>query len=337
MNLSQRIDSFIRLGTQLASLSAEEKHRWFGQAQANNNWFTTKNCQLAIDGIRKYLQQDELTRWLPDYQLSVPNSRRVGVVMAGNIPAAGFHDFLCVLLSGHTLYAKLSAQDSVLLPKIADLLVTIEPAFAEKIVFAERLNDVEAIIATGSDNSARYFRYYFGKIPHVIRQNRTSIAILTGEESRAELADLGKDLLQYFGLGCRNVSTLYVPEGYIFDPLFEQIQYISQIAGHNKYVNNYDYNKSIFLINQVPHYDNGFLLLTENASLVSPISVVCYQTYQKTSKLPPLLEPYRNKIQCIVSKNGWFESGVPFGKTQQPHVWEYADQIDTMQFLASQN
>ena len=257
--------------------------------------------------------------------------------MAGNIPAVGFQDALSVLVSGHILLAKPSSDDYVLIYAILNKLIDLEPAFEDYIRFVERLNDADAFIATGSDNTARYFHYYFAKKPHIIRKNRTSVAVLTGEETNEELRALGRDALQYFGLGCRNVSKLYVPEKYDFTRFYEAIQDMDKIyLHHHKYFNNYDYNKSILLVNRVPHFDNGFLLLTESEVLVSAISVLHYETYRSLEEVKEKLAIASEKIQCVVGNSN---SGLPemvyFGETQKPGLLDYADSVDTMAFLAS--
>lgn len=334
MDAEERIQAFVTLGKKLSELSDDEKQLWTAQARANNNWFTQENVEAAIEGISAYLQEDTLRKWMAAYTLSKAE-KRVGVVMAGNIPAAGFHDFMCILLSGHVLNAKLSSQDTVLLKKIANLLTQIQPALAEHIHFVDRLNEAEAIIATGSDNSARYFKYYFGKVPHIIRQNRTSCAILNGKETTQDFEGLGKDIFLYFGLGCRNVSKIYVPEAYDFNRFFQNIELYKNVLDHHKYLNNYDYNKSIYLVNRVPHQDNGFLLLTENAALVSPVSVVYFEQYDSEEALALKIHENRSKIQCVVSKDGWYPGSISFGQAQSPEVSEYADRVDTMQFLTT--
>jgi hypothetical protein len=242
--------------------------------------------------------------------------------MAGNIPLVGFHDLLCVLISGHRLSAKLSSQDSVLMRYVVEKLVAIEPRFKDYISFVERMNDADAVIATGSDNTARYFEYYFRNIPHIIRKNRSSCAILRGTETNEQLIALGKDVFSYFGLGCRNVSKLFVPKDYDFKRLLDLWQPYHDVFNHHKYVNNYDYNKSILLVNRTPHLDNGFVLITENKALVSPISVVYYEVGEP--------DPSSDKIQCVVSAEH-----VPFGKTQEPELTDYADRVDTLKFLTA--
>jgi hypothetical protein len=177
------------------------------------------------------------------------------------------------------------------------------------------------VIATGSDNTARYFEYYFRTKPHIIRKNRSSIAVLTGNETDDQLIALGKDVFSYFGLGCRNVSKLVVPEGYDFTRPLRLWEVYHDVSNHHKYVNNYDYNKSILLINGTHHFDNGFALLTPNEALVSPISVLYYATSADLAS---------DKIQCIVGSGANY---IPFGTTQEPTLTDYADNVDTLKFL----
>ena len=337
MNPEQKIDSFTALGEFLRSpqgLQAIETWSW--KAQVHNTWFTPENVKASLLGIAEsYLDKTKLREWLSGYEIDRPDSYAVGVVMAGNIPAVGFHDMLCVLLSGHRLMAKLSSQDPVLPKLLAQELIRLEPRWTSVIEFSERLNDADAIIATGSDNSARYFRYYFGKKPHIIRQNRTSCAVLTGNEQTSDLRKLGNDILQYFGLGCRNISKLFVPFGYNFTPFFEAIQSYSPIIQHSKYQNNYDYNKSIYLVNRVPHLDNGFLLVTPNQALVSPISVVFHEEYRDMTDLQKKLEVIEDKIQCVVAAECWYPGSISLGEAQHPRLEDYADGVDTLAFLSS--
>lgn len=325
--------AFVRLGLRLRETPDEVGQGWANRAKAENGWFTEGNIAHAINGIVHLLREKELRQWLGNYDFPAVEPRKVGIVMAGNIPAVGFHDFLCVLLAGHTLLAKLSSQDSVLLTEIGNLLTEIEPRFGERIRFTERLNDADAVIATGSDNSARYFRHYFGHLPHIIRQNRTSCAVLTGEETADELLALGGDITQYFGLGCRNVSKIHIPEGYDLGIFFRGIEPLSHLAHNHKYANNHAYQRAIFLINQTPHLDNGFLILAESEALVSPVAVLHYEKYSDSGELEGKITASRQKIQCLVSRNGWYPGSIAFGNAQCPAVWEYADGVDTMRFL----
>ncbi|HXA01858.1 MAG TPA: hypothetical protein VNW99_07720 [Cytophagaceae bacterium] len=333
MDLERRIQAFSELGNRIKNITSDVFETWAVQAGASNNWFTRENVKTALDGLALVLEKKKLNEWISAYKTSRTTSRKVGVVMAGNIPCVGFHDMLCVLVSGHILYAKLSSQDSALVKNIAKALIEIEPGFAERIIFADRLNNIDAVIATGSDNSARHFKFYFGKMPHIIRQNRTSAAVLNGQESEQELGLLGKDILQYFGLGCRNVSKLYVPEDYSFTHFFQSIEYLKPISQHHKYLNNYDYNKSIFLINRVEHFDNGFLMLRESESLFSPISVVHFERYSGIGDLQARLGKWHEKIQILVGSHQIIPEAVTFGQAQCPTVMDYADGVDTMEFL----
>ncbi|MDH5366371.1 MAG: acyl-CoA reductase [Cyclobacteriaceae bacterium] len=331
MTLNQRIEAFSNLRNYLIK-SSSELEQIIQLSIQHNAWYTENSIRKVIDGILVMLEKDKLTEWLQQYDLINSKPKNIGTIMAGNIPLVGFHDFLCVLITGNYLIAKLSSQDAYLLPHIAEKLIEFNEGFKERIHFVEKLEKVDAIIATGSDNSARYFESYFGKYPNIIRNNRTSIAILDGNESSEELLKLGDDIFQYYGLGCRNVSKLFVPDNYSFNHFFKSIERFSDIYTHNKYRNNYEYNKSIYLINKVKHLDNGFLLITENKELVSPISVVYYETYTSLSSLKEKIKRQGDKIQCIVSN-----SNTAFGKAQQPEVWDYADNIDTIEFLLSLN
>jgi hypothetical protein len=333
MDQERRIQAFVKLGNWIKNITPDIFDVWAAQAGASNNWFTKENVRTALDGLALMLVEENLNQWISAYKTKSNSSRKVGVVMAGNIPFVGFHDMLCVLVSGHILYAKVSTQDTALIKNISKVLIEIEPRFADRIIFADRLNNIDAVIATGSDNSARHFKFYFGKIPHIIRQNRTSAAVLSGQEPEEELGLLGKDILQYFGLGCRNVSKLYVPEDYSFIRFFQSIEYLKPISQHHKYLNNYDYNKSIFLINRVEHFDNGFLMLRESENLFSPISVVHFERYSGIGDLQARLGKWNEKIQILVGSHEIIPEGVPFGQAQYPTVMDYADGVDTMEFL----
>ncbi|GAB3901950.1 acyl-CoA reductase [Larkinella knui] len=336
MNLTNRIATFVELGHFLKDpQNTPELQEIIEKAYYSNHWFTPENCSKSLQAIAdEYLNEEKLWAWIKGYTVVTEGPKNVGVVMAGNIPAVGFHDLLCVLLSGHRILAKVSTPDFVLINYLIQKIVEINPDFAERILISERLNQADAFIATGSSNSARYFEYYFSKKPHIIRRNRSSVAILTGRETADDLNALGHDVLDYFGLGCRNVSTLFVPEHYDFIPLLKLLDPLAfQFTSHHKYNNNYDYNKSIYLINGVPHFDNGFLLLTENDGLVSPISTLYFQQYADLRALEEKLTPLADKLQCIASKDGFFPGSIPLGTTQRPGLNDYADGIDTMAFL----
>lgn len=336
MDLSARIAAFAQLGRWLSDPEkSTEREALAARARNENNWFTPEAIELALGAIaNRYLTQPALEAWTARYPEAAA-SKNVGVIMAGNVPAVGFHDALSVLMAGHRLLAKLSSQDSVLMRALLTKLTDLEPRFAERIEFVERLNAADAVIATGSDNSARYFEYYFGKKPHVIRKNRTSVALLTGLEPADELAKAGTDILTYFGLGCRNVSKLYVPDDYRFNEFYEAIEAQGDVILHHKYRNNYDYNKSVMLVNQTPFLDNGFLLLHENPALVSPISVVHFQRYAHLDAAKIALQTAAEKIQCVATAGGWLPGSVAFGTAQSPFLTDYADGVDTMAFLTN--
>lgn len=334
MVLKERIvEIFTELGQRLQNLPEDELLHWKKEAEIKNKWFTEDNIQKAFEGIIFMLRKDNLEKWLSSYNLPSATNKKIGVIMAGNIPMVGFHDMLCVLLAGHTLVAKLSSDDAVLLKKIAALLIAIEPALENRIQFVERLNEVDALIATGSDNTAKHLDYYFSKVPRIIRRNRVSVAVLTGKESKEELMALGGDMLQYYGLGCRNVSKIFIPKEMTLNHIYEAIEPWKKVADNVKYGNNYDYNRSIFLLKSILHLDNGFLLAIETEELVSAIAVFYYEKYNSIEEVKQRLKEQKEKIQCVVAKEGVIDNSVPFGFAQQPGPWEYADGVDTMKFL----
>jgi hypothetical protein len=334
-NINYLADVFSTLGAKLSypdqPLSAiiQDEHHY-------NTWFTPASVENAVKALGQMLNKDNILTWLGKYDLeNNRKSKRVGLILAGNIPLVGFHDVLCVLTSGNHALIKASSQDSRLIRHVLNMLTDTEPAYKEKISFVEKLENFDAVIATGSNNTSRYFEYYFGKVPNIIRKNRNSIAVLTGHETNEQLYKLGKDIFDYFGLGCRNVSKLLVPENYDFVPFFEAIEPYHTIINHHKYNNNYDYNKSIYLVNKDKHLDNGFLLIKEDERMVSPLSVVFYEQYENDQSAELLLNRESENIQCIVSRAPLKVQNqvVDFGESQQPDLWDYADGIDTMDFL----
>ena len=338
MTQNQRIDAFVALG-QYIEQQPQELQQLIESAAHKNHWYTVENSKKQFAAIAANLQRASLINWLSQYPATAATSdKKVGLILAGNLPLVGFHDILAVLISGFTAKIKLSSDDAGLTSFVLKTLISLEPAFAPKIEIVDRLTQFDLIIATGSDNSARYFEHYFGKQPHIIRKNRNSVAILTGQETKEELHQLGADIFDYFGLGCRSVSKCYVPEGYDVAHLYEGIESYEPIRDHYKYSNNYDYNKSIYLINGDKHFDNGFLLLKEDERLASPLAVVFYESYTNLEELTKKLEAQADKIQCIVSQ-ATISSTIPtfkFGASQQPALTDYADGVDTMAFLATQ-
>lgn len=353
MELENRIEAFARLGHflrqfEISDSNVQETNRlntkYFKRFESairetnhHNPWFIEKFVRQAVTGIGRSLEKFKLQKWIEQYPELQNTKKKIsaGVVMAGNIPMVGFHDFLSVLISGNKFTGKLSSKDNILLPLIADVLIEIYPPFRDSIQFTnQHISNYDVIIATGSANTARYFDYYFGNSPNIIRKNRNSVAILDGTETERELFFLGDDIFRYFGLGCRSISKLYLPAGYDFNLFLNAIEPFTFIIDHSKYANNYKYNRSILQMNQIKHNDNGFVLLKEDESIASPISVLHYQYYNKKELLKSHFEDNRDIIQCIVSGNPDFNAISP-GKAQDPEVWEYADNIDTIEFLLS--
>lgn len=326
-------------GSELNDLYYTELQQLIEGVNIYNPWYTPENVRSAIAAIAANLEEKKLEAWLAPYreQLDRKKALRIAVIMAGNIPMAGFHDMLCVLMSGNRFVGKLSSDDKLLLPFISKALIAIEPAFADFIEFTEdKLKSPDAVIATGSNNSARYFEYYFGKYPHIIRKNRNSVAVLTGKESVNDLRALGKDIFRYYGLGCRNVSKLFVPRGYTFDAFYSSIVDFSELTRNNKYMNNYEYNRTVYLMSSDPSLlDNNFLLLKEDPSYSSPVGVLFYEFYDDITELASRLQTEQEQIQCIVSGSGSIKNALPFGTAQCPALEDYADGIDTMRFLVS--
>lgn len=301
-----------------------------------NAWFTPASVERAVRSIGNMLNANDLHSWLSNYQFK-NSGKKVGLILAGNIPLVGFHDVLCVLASGNHALIKASSQDSHLIKYVLQKLVEIDDSFADKFSFVERLENFDAVIATGSNNTSRYFEYYFGKVPNIIRKNRNSIAVLTGNETVVQLHALGHDIFDHYGLGCRNVSKLLVPDGYNFNFFFESIEDFNTIIHHHKYNNNYDYNKSIYLVNRDEHLDNGFLLLKNDDRLSSPLAVLFYSNYADIADAEEMINAESEKIQCVVSAVPLNITNqlVGFGESQQPKLWDYADGVDTMEFLQS--
>lgn len=302
-------------------------------SQSHNGWYTPEQVYFSIQSWAEALTEKNLNQWLSAYDLDKNNLKNVALILAGNIPLVGFHDFLSVLITGNNVLVKTSSNDQHLLPFLAKYIIAVEPEFASKINFVEgKLENFDAVIATGSNNTARYFEYYFKDKPSIIRKSRNSIAVLTGKETKEQLTALGEDIFRYFGLGCRNVSKLFVPKGYSFVPFFEAIFAYQDVIHYEKYANNYDYNKAVFLMSNFKLLDNGFLTIKEDQSHASPISSVFYEFYDDINELKTRLQSESEQIQCVVSDNA-IENSVDFGQTQNPRLWNYADNTDTISFL----
>jgi len=337
LNRTQLINAFSGLGTYLTNPD-EQLSEIIQTERQHNAWFTAGNVTKAVTATGNTLNENDLTAWLDNYDLDKNIAvKKIGLILAGNIPLVGFHDVLCVLVTGNHALIKTSAQDARLIKFILQKLVAIEPRFANQFTFIDRLENFDAVIATGSNNTSRYFEYYFSKVPHIIRKNRNSLAVLTGNETAEQLHELGHDIFDYYGLGCRNVSKLLVPKAYNFNFFFESIESYHTIIDHHKYNNNYDYNKSIYLVNGDKHLDNGFLLVKEDARWVSPLAALYYEYYDDLPSAEQLINEQSEQIQCVVSSLplNVKPQVVDFGMSQQPGLADYADGIDTMDFLTS--
>ena len=346
-----KINSFVALGEFLSQFSLDSNQKNSGVlnkdtffesfedllelSQSHNGWFTKEQVYFAVNSWAEALTEANLNEWISKYDFSKVTPKTVGLILAGNIPLVGFHDFLSVLISGHNVLIKTSSNDQHLIKFLADYLIAFEPELKDRITFTDgKLEKFDAVIATGSNNTARYFEYYFKDKPSIIRKNRNSVAVLNGKETHEDLVHLGEDIFRYFGLGCRNVSKLFVPKGYNFDAFFKAMYTYQDVIHYEKYSNNYDYNKAVFLMSNFKLLDNGFLTIKEDNSYSSPISSVFYEFYEDLEALKIRLKNESDQIQCIVS-NGLVPKSIPFGQTQKPKLWDYADDVDTMEFLIS--
>ncbi len=341
MHLQQRIELLAELGHYLRTGGDEALDQAIQQSYFENKWFTEENTRKALKAIAEaFLDQSKLEAWAAQYPIKDTDfpSKTVGLVMAGNIPLVGFHDWLCVFVAGHRAKVKLSDKDKRLLPLLLKKMGEWKHeswAYTEFVQEGEYLTGIDAVIATGSNNTARYFEQYFAKYPNIIRRNRNAVAVLSGMESAAEMYALGEDIFSYFGLGCRNVSKLYVPHGYQFDALLEALHEYRELVLHDKYKNNFDYNFTLYILNNIPHLNNGCLLLREESGLQARIASVHYEYYDDLQEIDQLLAAKREEIQCVVSQvkvNGF--DIIPFGKSQEPSLTDYPDGVDVMDFLA---
>ncbi|MCB0608210.1 MAG: acyl-CoA reductase [Lewinella sp.] len=335
MQLAERIALLARLGDYLRSKD-ERLEAVIHRTAHTNLWFTKENQWKAVDAIaEQWLRFEKLDQWLGNYDIPAERTaRKVGLVLAGNIPLVGFHDVISVFATGHAAMIKLSEKDPYLLPFLVKVMTEMDERAASCFQFAERLEGFDAVIATGSNNSSRYFEAYFGKYPNIIRRNRNGVAVLTGLETPEELAALGEDIFRYFGLGCRNVSKLYVPEGYDFEPLLESLHEYRQIVLHDKYKNNFDYNTAIAMLNKTAYLSNGCLVLMEDTGIVSPIAAAYYQFYSDIETVEKEILDRSEEIQLVAARPGVLNAPtLPFGAAQEPELWDYADGVDTVAFL----
>lgn len=339
ITFEDRIQAFALLGEDLKNGDHPLLRDAIALAWSENPWFTPEHILYALSSLGESLSKSNLHQWLKPYHhyFQKPHGgRTIGVVMAGNIPAVGFHDFLTVLMTGHNLSAKLSSNDRQLIPAMARILCQHDSRWNSFISFSDTiLSGFDAIIATGNNNSSLHFEYYFSKYPHIIRKNRSSVAVLTGKETDIELQAMAADFMLYFGMGCRSISKLFTPIGYDFSRLIHTMQPFSDVIHHSKYRNNYDYYKSIYLVNNIPFHDSGFVMLRESQAISSPISVLHYEQYNSIDHVWEQIRRDKDLLQCVISKDSSGVPTIPPGKAHQPELWDYADGIDTMEFLLS--
>ncbi|MFL2637202.1 MAG: acyl-CoA reductase [Flavobacteriaceae bacterium] len=343
-DLKERIQAFSDLGILLRENSSKQKIKTFQKWDSElnkllsdsyqyNSWFTENNLKLSLKNWSAQLNKKNIENWLENYKIELKSSKTVAIIMAGNVPIVGFHDLICSLILGFKCIVKLSSDDKILIPLIVKFIQSRFDGFKENVYFESNiLKNFDAVIATGSNNSHKYFEYYFGKYPNLLRKTRHSVAVLNGDESDNELALLSNDVFDYFGLGCRSVSKIFIPKGYDLDLLFNAFYKKRFVIDHNKYVNNYDYNKAVYLMSEEKFYDNGFVILKEEKKLGSPIACVYFEYYEDLVQVQNIIKINNQKIQCVVSNEKTF-NGISFGTTQCPKLSDYADNVDTLKFL----
>lgn len=336
-DLRQRIDALSFLGNYLANLDIPNLQEMIDYAYIKNKWFTKTNTIFALQKIRnQFLDKEKLVDWINKYQLRENQPKRVGLILAGNIPAVGFHDLLCTFICGQKALIKYSDKDDVIIPHLIEVLVDKYPIYKDYFIRVEKLKDFDAVIATGSDNSARYFHAYFDKYPHIIRKNRNGVAILNGEETNDDLRALGNDIFTYFGLGCRNTSKIFVPRSYHFERLLAILHENNEIVLHDKYKNNFDYNIALYLINKRTYLNNGSIILLEDLSYTSRIASLHFEYYEDRETLKQTLNQNSDKIQCITTNIDLSPlTTFTFNQAQNPSLDDYADGVDTIEFLAN--
>jgi hypothetical protein len=347
MHYKQRIESIEYLGHILEDVNSEHWQPCISKTYQENQGFTPTNTVKALSNLGNMLSKDLLSQWLNQYNISDESSnKKIGIIMAGNIPLVGLHDLVSCMIAGHDAVIKMSRDDKVLLPYLLEQLFNKFPYWKEHITLVDKLTTYDAVIATGSNNTSRHFQYYFKHVPHLIRKNRHSVAIIKGDETKSDFELLAEDLFSYFGLGCRNVSKFYVPEPFDYPTFYDSIESFNDIKNHNKYANNHTYNKAINIMNLVKIYDNDFLILYESEQVGSPVAVCHYEFYKNDEDLQSLLQRDAEHIQCVVKSNhNPFEVTIDelkdrtflFGEAQCPNPWDYADGVDTLQWLIERN
>lgn len=333
VSVGEFLNSYLKKSPENFEQKEEELYHVLRQSYIENPWFTMENQRNALKEWAILLTKEKLQQWLEKYPTN-ENPKKIGLILAGNLPLVGFHDILATVLSGNKALIKLSSKDRLIIPFIMKLWKeNCEGELPFEMV--DKLTDFDAVIATGSNNTARYLDYYFSKYPNIIRKNRTSIAVLSGNESDEELKALANDIFTYFGLGCRNVTRLFIPQEMKLDRLFENFIEHQDVINHNKYANNYDYNRAIYLLNKEQFWDNNFVLLREHDDLFSPLAVVNFSRYSDLEDVKNFISAHENDIQAVVSQLDLGGNTVALGQSQKPDLLTYADNVDTMTFLTS--
>ncbi|MCS3529255.1 acyl-CoA reductase [Chryseobacterium sp. JUb7] len=330
--LSDYIKGYLAKNTEDYNQNDADFELLLEKSKIENQWFTVENQKFALQQWADLLTEENINNWIKEYSIS-KISKRVGLILAGNIPLVGFHDVISVVLSNHIPVIKLSSKDRYMIP----FLLKKWNEFSEGQVefeFVEKLENFDAVIATGSNNTARYLEYYFKNHLNIIRKNRTSVAVLKGDETEEELKLLANDIFQYFGLGCRNVTRLFIPNDFVIDRLFESFIDFQEVINHNKYANNYDYNRAVYLLNQEKFWDNNFVMLIEDDKLFSPLSVINFSRYSSLDDVKSFITENEENIQCVVAREELGFDSVAFGEAQNPGLDTYADNVDTMKFLS---
>ncbi|SHF85940.1 acyl-CoA reductase [Chryseobacterium sp. OV279] len=341
MNIENQVLGLIKLSEYIKEFLAKDSADYndhdnefeslLKRSEIENPWFTMENQKFALNEWTQLLTQENINNWIGNYSVSKA-SKRVGLILAGNIPLVGFHDVISVVLSGHIPLIKLSSKDKRMVPFLLEKWNEFSGGTIP-FEFVERLENFDAVIATGSNNTARYLEYYFKDHLSIIRKNRTSAAVLKGDETPEELQLLAEDIFRYFGLGCRNVTRIFIPEDFVIDRLFESFTGFQDIINHHKYANNYDYNRAVYLLNRDLFWDNNFVMLKEDDKLFSPLSVINFSRYSSLDEVKSFLAENEGDIQCIVAKEELGLDSIPFGEAQHPALDTYADNVDTMKFL----
>lgn len=328
------VSAFCHLSSKLEDIN-QDLINVVNQSYLNNNWLTSDNYWKSINHWKGSLTKYNIQEFITDYPITT-ESKTIGIIMAGNIPMVGFHDLLCVLLMGHNAQVKCSSNDPYVIKYLINCLKLYNPKLNDKIVITERLKSIDAVIATGSNNTFRYFESYFKHLPRLLRKNRKSIAILDGSETEKEFELLGQDILTYFGLGCRNVNQLFIPNGRTIEEILDCIMDYSHLINHNKFANNYTYHKALLLMNNEQHLDTGFLLPKRRRDLLSPLACVHYDYYESFDEIDDFILKNKEDIQCIVGNYSSTEV-IPFGKAQYPDLKDFADNKNTLEFLSTLN